>query len=235
VSKESRLALVDNLASTVKGLKLSKTKTSWGNYYAACDHYSAESDRFKQEAILKWLPESKPSLVLDLGGNNGKYSRLFTKEGIAAVCADADPYCVDENYRLSRENGDEKMLPLLLDLSNPTPALGWMGEERDSFLARVKPSLVLSLALIHHLRISANISMSRIADFFASWKSALIIEFVPKEDVKVKELLSIRKDTFPDYTQSEFETQFGRYFDTAAKTAIPGTERTLYRLVPKRP
>ncbi len=233
VSKMSRSGLVDNLLSTIKSLKIEKKRTSFGSYYATCDHYSSEADNFKQEQIKKWTASSSVAQVLDLGGNNGKYSRIFTEKGIAAVCVDADPYCVDENYLLSQKNADQCMLPLLIDLSNLTPALGWMGQERMSLLERVKPNLVLSLALIHHLRITAGISMARLADFFAQWKSALVIEFVPKEDIKVKELLAVRKDIFTDYSESDFEREFGRHFNAREKARIPGTERTLYYFFPR--
>jgi hypothetical protein len=120
------------------------------------------------------------------------------------------------------------MLPLIIDLTNPSPALGWAHNERHSLLDRGPADLVLALALIHHLAISNNVPLSRLAQFFASCGKHLIIEFVPKGDSQVQKLLASRKDIFPEYTQSDFEREFSRYFTIEQSVPVPESSRVIY-------
>ena len=82
----------------------------------------------------------------------------------------------------------ENLLPLAMDLTNPSTALGWAHQERMSLIGRGPCDTTLALALIHHLAISNNVPLPRIADFFARLGRALIIEFVPKSDTQVQRL-----------------------------------------------
>jgi hypothetical protein len=168
--------------------------------------------------------------LLDLGGNNGKYSRLATENGIYSVCADLDPFCVEENYVSSKKGADANMLPILLNLGAPSPDAGWNGIERDSIFRRVRPDMTLALALIHHLRIGMNVPMSFLVSFFKRFPGKLIIEFVPKEDPMVKKLLSGREDHFSDYSLENFERSFGHSFKILETSDVPGTSRKLYLL-----
>ena len=232
-SKIRMVSLVRSLLEFTKGIHLKKRQTIFGDYYADCAHYSKEADAFKVRQIQLWAAE--PSLarvrqVLDLGANNGKFSRIFTKKDLLTVSVDSDPYCVEENYLLSREENNKRMLPLLMDLTNPSPDLGWDTNERTSFFKRVQPDLVLALALIHHLRIGHNVPTALIADFFSKLAPALIIEFVPKSDPMVQKLLANRDDIFHDYDEQNFEAAFGQGFTIAQKVRIPDTQRTLYFL-----
>jgi hypothetical protein len=122
------------------------------------------------------------------------------------------------------------MLPLVMDLTNPSPSLGWSHRERDSLLERGPAETVIALALIHHLAISNNVPLDRLAEFFTAVGRHLIIEFVPKEDSQVRRLLATREDVFPDYTKEGFEAAFGSSFEILARESIPGSERTLYLL-----
>jgi hypothetical protein len=121
-----------------------------------------------------------------------------------------------------------------MDLTNPSPGIGWENKERMTLPERGGADAVLALALIHHLAISNNIPLSRIAEYFGMLGRGLIVEFVPKSDSQVKRLLASREDIFPDYTKESFEREFGRCFAIKVSRDIPGTERTLY-LMEKRP
>lgn len=123
---------------------------------------------------------------------------------------------------------ETKILPLLLDLTNPSPALGWAGKERYSLLERGPADMALALALIHHLAIANNVPLSGIAEFFHNMSQSLIIEFVPKSDSQVKRLLATRKDVFHDYEQESFEREFQDYFTIEKSQKIRGSERTVY-------
>jgi hypothetical protein len=119
-------------------------------------------------------------------------------------------------------------LPLVLDLTNPSPSIGWNNEERMGFKERPHPDVVFSLALIHHLAISNNLPLSKIGKFLSELCEDLIIEFVPKQDSQVKKLLESRKDIFPDYNEDGFEKAFSVFFDIMAKEKVGDSERSLY-------
>jgi hypothetical protein len=90
--------------------------------------------------------------------------------------------------------------------------------------------VVLALALVHHLAISNNVPLDRIAVFLAGVARHLIVEFVPKTDSQVRRLLSSREDVFPDYTRPAFERAFAAMFSIEHVTEIAGTERILYSM-----
>jgi hypothetical protein len=149
-------------------------------------------------------------------------------KGIFTVSSDIDPSAVEKNYLDSKSLNDKYILPLVIDLTNPSPGIGWENQERDSFLNRGPVDLVMSLALIHHLAISNNLPLTFIAEFFQKIGNWLIIEFVPKQDSQVQRLLSSRKDIFPAYNEKDFEEVFQSRFKLVRKENIEGTERTLY-------
>jgi hypothetical protein len=95
-------------------------------------------------------------------------------------------------------------LPLFLDLGNPAPSQGWAEAERSGFVARAKPDAILALALVHHLAISRNIPLESVVNWFLKLAPAGVLEFVPKQDPMVQELLRLREDIFPDYTVETF-------------------------------
>ncbi|MBI2341086.1 MAG: SAM-dependent methyltransferase [Deltaproteobacteria bacterium] len=225
---KKQLALVDSLKSTIQSLKGPKRQSEWIDYSGSAVHYSDRAGLAKKEFLDRVLDEPRPKNVWDLGGNIGEFARLATKRGIGTVCWDRDPACVEENYKVSRERGDEKMLPLVVDLANPTPAIGWAHQERMSFLERGPADLVTALALFHHLRITANIPVEQIADFMARLALRLVIEYVPKEDPMAKRLIAGRRDIFHDYTLDRFEAAFGENFRLVKKEVLPDTDRHLH-------
>ena len=155
---------------------------------------------------------------------------MASEQGIYTVAADIDPVAVELNWREVKDKGEQNLLPVLMDLTNASPALGWGHAERSSLLSRGPVDVVFALALIHHLAISNNVPWPLLARFFAKAGRWLIIEFVPKSDSQIKRLLATREDVFPDYTQEGFEAAFGVLFEIVAREAIAGSERTLYLL-----
>jgi ribosomal protein L11 methylase PrmA len=141
---------------------------------------------------------------------------------------DIDPAAVEQNYRQVKTAKEKNILPLLLDLTNPSPALGWHNRERDSFSDRAPADMIFALALIHHLAISNNVPLSLLADFFHDLGHWLIIEFVPKTDSQVQKLLASRLDIFDHYHRQEFETVFSRRFTIMESVQIQNSERFIY-------
>src|SRR5690606_38394240 len=134
----------------------------------------------------------------------------------------------NQNYLLVKKNQERNLLPLLLDLTNPSSNIGWANEERKSFVERGPTDLIMALALIHHLVISNNVPIRSVAAFLSKLCRYLIIEFVPLHDSQVQKLLVSRKNIFDDYTQDHFEKQFGEYFDILDSQTVADSVRTIY-------
>ena len=167
-------------------------------------------------------------MVWDLGANVGVFSELAAKYSKYVLAMDMDATCVENNFQRIKHSSRLNILPLVIDLSNPSPAIGWQNKERDSLLQRGPVDIILALALIHHLVISNNLTIPQLCKFFSETCDNLIIEFVPKSDSQVKKLLMTREDIFTDYNQSSFENTFLVHFDILNKQKLSGSERTIY-------
>lgn len=229
VSPNALRGILDSLRSTIRKLQWKPQGTQWGAYYSDTN-YSDKALARKRELVAEFLARTDAQSVWDLGANNGFFSRVASEAGIPTVASDIDPGAVEKNWQEVKEKKEEKLLPLLMDLTNPSPALGWAHAERDSFLARGPADAVFALALIHHLAISNNVPLPLLSQFFARAGKWLILEFVPKGDSQVDRLLSTREDVFPDYSQEGFEAAFSNNFEMVAATPIEDSERTLYLL-----
>jgi hypothetical protein len=144
------------------------------------------------------------------------------------ISSDIDPAAVEINYQECKKLNARNILPLLLDLTNPSPAIGWQNEERSSFIQRGPADVVMALALIHHLAIANNVPLERISSFLASLGRHLIIEFVPKEDSQVKKLLASRQDIFPKYNLQGFLEAFSSDYVFLEQIPVEGTTRTVF-------
>jgi hypothetical protein len=229
MSKQALQNLLTALASATKKLHWDAEGTEWADYYDG-DSYDEHASNHKREIVGEFIDAIGPSELWDLGANTGEYSRIAAQRGIDCIAFDVDPACVDRGYAAVKKQGEPRLLPLLLDLTNPSPSIGWALSERDSITERCSADAVMALALIHHIAISNNVPLGRIAEFFARLAEHLIIEFVPKTDAKVEVLLSTREDVFPDYTEGGFEAAFREEFTIESRVPVEGSERTLYRM-----
>ena len=249
LTKHSLTALIHHLESAITSMQWHPTSTEWSNYYEDTN-YSPEAMNHKKRLVEAYLSESNPRTIWDLGANTGVFSRIATAKDIDTIAFDVDPAAVEKNYLMMKgmkwgqisnqvKKGTDfksvpfsetKLLPLCLDLTNPSPPLGWANEERLSLIERGPADTVLALALIHHLTISNNLPFSHIAAFLSQVCRFLIIEFVPKNDSQVQRLLRSREDIFPDYNQEHFEHAFNHHFLILKSQALPGTLRIIYLL-----
>ncbi|MGZ9226645.1 MAG: SAM-dependent methyltransferase [Anaerolineales bacterium] len=227
MSQQALTGLIESLEATVKKLDWKPGGTEWGNYYEIAN-YSDAAFEHKKQLVAAWTRRIGPSQVWDLGANNGVFSRVACERGADVISFDIDPTAVEQNYRQARAEKNEKLLPLLLDLTNPSPAIGWSNRERDSFGARGPVDMALALAVIHHLAISNNVPLPQLADFFAATSKWLVIEFVPKSDSQVRKLLASREDIFPSYTRDGFENAFKKRFIIREAVGVNESERVLY-------
>ncbi len=227
MSKVALLGLIDSLESGIKALHWKAAGTEWAEYYS--DHnYTPAALEHKKSLVSEYLDQVSPASVWDLGANIGTFSRLASALGIPTVAFDIDPVAVERNYLLCKRDRETHLLPLLQDLSNPSPNLGWHSTERTSLNQRGPAGLVMALALIHHLAISNNVPLDKLAHFFRELSKWLVIEFVPKSDSQVQRLLASRTDIFADYNQEIFEQTFSACFQIHRKTPIRDSERWLY-------
>lgn len=227
MSPSQMTGLVHNLEQTVKKLNWTIADKGWGDYYDNTN-YSDTAFKQKESIIGAWLDDLTPKRVLDLGANNGAFSRLSSARGAFTISCDMDPVAVHSNYLKMKKDGEKRMHPLWVDLAQPSPSLGWAQTERESFSVRVQSDVLLALALVHHLAIGHNIPLDQIASWFRSLGTHLIIEFVPRSDSQVKRLLASRKDIFDGYTKVGFEDAFGQYYHIRDTQPVPESERILY-------
>jgi hypothetical protein len=220
-------ALVESLDRTVARLKWGGARTVWADYYESTN-YSEAAMAHKRAIVEAAVERLRPRTVWDLGANDGTFSRVASTRGISTVAFDLDPVAVDRNYRRAAVEGDRCMLPLLLDLANPSGSSGWANEERDDLAGRGPADVALALALVHHLAIGHNVPLARIAAYFARLARSLVVEFVPKPDSQVQRLLASRVDIFDSYTQPEFERAFSTVFSIDEAVPVRDTVRTIY-------
>jgi ribosomal protein L11 methylase PrmA len=234
MSRMAFLGLIDNLESTTRKLEWKPEGTEWGDYYSATN-YSDSSLNHKRQVVEDYLARVNPKTVWDLGANTGLFSRIAADRGIPTVAFDIDPAAVELNYLDCRKRDEKSMLPLLSDLTNPSPAIGWQNRERQSLIERGPCDTAMALALIHHLAIGNNLPFDRIVDFLAGVCRSLVIEFVPKSDSQVQRLLATREDIFPDYAKQAFEQAFSARFTTLASSPVKDSERTIHLMELRQP
>ncbi|RME86740.1 MAG: SAM-dependent methyltransferase [Anaerolineae bacterium] len=227
MSRQSLLNLIESLRSALRGLRWKPGESEWSDYYDRTN-YTVSAFEHKKHLVARWVEMVKPSLVWDLGANTGVFSRLASERGAYTVAFDVDAAAVERNYRQVKRAKERNLLPLVLDLTNPSPAMGWHHRERHSLVERGPADLVLALALIHHLAISNNVPLEDLAEFFYDLGKYLIIEFVPKKDSQVQKLLRRREDIFDQYRREEFERLFSRYFLILQKEQVNESLRWLY-------
>jgi hypothetical protein len=219
--------LIESLRTTIEGLHWQPTGTVWADY-ADNTSYDEAATAAKSEAVRTALRSAGGTRAWDLGANTGRYSRIAAAEGYRVVAMDIDPGAVERAYLAIRADGREDVTPLLADLTDPSPGLGWGSAERRPLLDRIDTDVILALALVHHLAIGANVPLPMVAALFARISPHAIVEWVPKEDAMVQRLLASREDVFADYTEAGFEAAFASHFDVVSRTPIEGAVRTLY-------
>ena len=226
-SKRALQGLLENLRSTITSGRLPIRKSAWSDYYEESS-YSRIAMEGKRSQVESMIDRVTPKMVWDLGANTGRFGRIAAEKGITTIAFDLDPTAVEIGYRETRQAKIETLLPLVSDLTNPSPAVGWAHGERMSLRERGPADCVMALALLHHLAIGANVPLESVASFLAELGETAIVEFVPKEDSQVQRLLASREDIFPDYSQAGFEREFGSYFTVLQKEPIPDSQRTVY-------
>jgi len=229
ISRLGLLSVINSLEKATKKVRWQVKNSEWGDYYEETN-YDLESMADKKSLVRDFLRSisPRPVWVQDFGANSGVFSREATELGMKVIALDVDPVVVEKNYQRTKSEGEQDILPLVVDLMNPPASMGWENNERESLLNRMPKDTAMALALIHHLAISNNVPLLRIASFFDRICQNLVIEFIPKEDSQVQRLLATRQDIFPTYTQQDFEHAFRHFFTIEKSSQIKNSVRMLY-------
>ncbi len=225
--KKKLLTLLNGLTSFVSGLSQKQTKSTWDDYYTDTILGNQYLDA-KKIIVEKFVDTINLKTAIDLGANDGYFSLLLKNKAENIIATDFDSNCINELYRKIRRDKIKNIVPLVSTLNIPTPSIGWNNEERSSLKERLSADLVLALALVHHLAIAENLPLAFIAKWLSKMGAYLIIEFVPKSDEKVKQLLKDREDIFDEYNLVSFKKVFSEYFETILEEKVGNTERVLF-------
>ena len=234
LSKQAQIKLLESLYEYIRGLKAFEN-TEWDDYYNQTN-YNDAAYKFKKTFTKNWFGEINGSSLIDIGGNDGTFSREISDQATLAIVADIDPNAVEQNYKKVLKQGEKNIYPLVADVLNPAAGYGFNNEERFSFIERVeelKLSGCLALAVIHHITLSGNIPFAFSARFFSKMSDNLLIEFPTRDDSWVQFLLQSKrdfKDHFDFYNEVNFEKDYAAYFEIVKKEAIPGAHRILYSM-----
>jgi ribosomal protein L11 methylase PrmA len=222
--------LLEDLRRNILSLKAGyPAQTAWSNYYTSTilsDQYLQD----KEHCINQWLKPYKKIRVIDAGANDGHFSILAARMGHEVIAIDNDPVCIQHLIERIAQEKIHGLQTIVTDLSNPSPGLGFAHRERSDLTTRCSGDVLLALALIHHLVIGKLIPLDRLAPYFAELAPVLILEFVPKDDEKVRAMLKSRDDVFTEYDPAHLERIFSAHYSILQKEVIGNSGRILYRM-----
>jgi hypothetical protein len=224
--------LLNGLLSLVGVLKQQQTKSTWDDYYAETILGNKYLEA-KHTLVANFTDSISFETVIDLGANDGYFALLLKDKAKYIIATDADSNCINTLYNNIRINKIKNILPLVNVINAPSPAIGWNNEERNAMSERLHADLVLALALVHHLAIGANVPLAFIANWLHNMANHIIIEFVPKSDEKVKQLLQNREDIFDDYNLVKVKEIFAQYFTILQEEKVGNTDRTMFLMSKK--
>ena len=229
-SAELVRSTVGRMRRLVSGLEWEPERSEWSEY--SQEHsYDEEDFSLKQRFVEEVLGRRQWQQVWDLGCNTGHFSKLAARAADHVIAMDIDHLAVERLYRELRDDGDERILPLVMNFAQPSPGLGWRGRERTSLLERSRPDLILCLAMIHHLVLSANIPVSEALGLLASLGKELVIEFPTREDPMVKKLLLHKSQKHEDYHRDAFERHLAVHFTIEQSISTGSGTRHLYHAI----
>ena len=222
------------LRKLVSRLEWKPGASAWASYRANTS-YSDDDARRKSEFVREAVGRVAPALTWDLGANDGAHSRIAAEAGSYVLALDSDHATVEALYRSLRESGEARILPMVADLADPSPGLGWRGRERRPLTERGRPDLVLCLALVHHLSIAANVPLAEVVGWLASLGAPVVVEFPAREDPMVRRLLAAKREgAHPDYERGRFERLLDERFAVRRREALESGTRHMYELEPRR-
>jgi len=190
------------------------SESFWSGYMTNHLSYNADDFEKKEEIVETVIKDFKPDKVLDIGCNVGNFSCIAARAGASVVAIDTDERSIGRLWSLA--NRDRlNILPLVVDLINPTPALGWRNKENDSFLSRAdrKFDFTIMLAVVHHLLIDGGIEISEILSLVRNITTkSLLIEYIDPSDEMFQKLLKGRGQLYAKFNKDVFLTELKKVF-----------------------
>jgi len=232
-SKEMIESNVNGLRRIVSGLEWNPGSSRWNRYATECDHVRVDRGA-KAAFVTGFLADDAPAVVWDVGANDGYFSKLAAEVAGYVVALDADDVILDDVYRSLKPSGPDNILPIVQDLANPSPGIGWRGLERPPFVDRSSPDLVLCLAVVHHLVIGRNVPLRAVVDWLADLGAKAILEFVSPVDPMVRALTANKKphEVHRDYNETDLRSYLKKRFIVEREDELPGGTRRLFALRP---
>jgi SAM-dependent methyltransferase len=225
-------SLLKRLRRGVLRLAPPAATSSWTGYMTDLHHYSDSDAQRKEAFVSAALAEVAPRRVLDVGCNTGHYSVLSAKAGAGVVAVDGDAAVCGRVWRGAREARLD-VLPLVVNIAQPTPATGFLNQECPSFLERASGGfdLVLMLAVLHHILVTERVPLRDALRLAARLtRDAVVIEFVPPADPMFKRIARGREHLHQDLTREAFEAACDECFTIVRREAAEHSSRTMYLL-----
>jgi hypothetical protein len=225
-------ANVERLAKLVDRLRSSTQRSAWEDYRSTCT-YDEGDIAAKEDFVARVVGRTTRRLVWDLGCNDGRFSEIASTCSDLTLAIDSDPAVIDTIYRSLRAREGASILPLVMDVANPSPALGWRNSERATLVERGAPQLVLCLALVHHLSIAGNVPLREIVDWLRSFDCEVVVEFPHRDDPMVQRLIGAKRiGAHPDYYEETFAQLLRDACGVIDSVVLPSGKRTLYLMTP---
>ena len=223
---------VTRLRRTVERLRWTPARSTWSDYQRILTYDDVDRER-KAGFVQRVLETRRWPLVWDVGCNTGVYSRMAAVRADYVLALDADHLVVDRLYDALKQEGRRSILPLVADVADPSPGLGWCGRERRPLPDRGAPDLILCLALAHHVVIGRNVPLADFVDWLAGFGADVIVEIVDRGDPLVEQLLRKRRGQAIHYSDAAARAELaGRFGGMTRETMSSGT-RTLYHCRPR--
>jgi len=206
--------------------------STWSDYMASVENFPPNYLWEKELFLREVLTEFKPQKLLDVGCNTGHFSLITARTGTSVVAIDQDPLVIGELWRQAAEQQLD-ILTLVVDLTRPSPGVGWRNLENQSFLDRARGSFdaVLMLALVHHLLITERIPLTRILSLAAELTTdILILEFIGPDDPMFRRLLRGRGHLFEGLSNEVFMSACLEKFNIIRSRRLAQTDRWIYLL-----
>ena len=223
------LANVRKLRSLIESLTWDHGVEGWSEYQS-CDHVGRDRET-KAEFLRGALARSNPKRVIDLGANDGYFSVIAAEGGSLAIAVDGYEPVLEELYRTGH---GENIAIVVSELTNPSPAQGWAGQERPALMDRAKPDHVIAYGVIHHLIYTASIPPVTVLNWLRSFDVPTTLEFVSPDDEMVAKLTAnkLELELHPGRSEAEFRVLLDRNFSIRQEHALEGGTRVIFDLVP---
>ena len=220
-------ANAERLRALVAGLEWTPKQSTWSDYLK-CGHYEASDAAQKRDFVREVAGAREWNLAWDIGCNVGVFSRIAAERAKYVVAMDADHLAIDKLYLALKSEKAANILPLVVNVTDPSPNLGWRNMERKRIDERGRPDLILALALIHHVVIGGNIPMAEFVQWLRDLGGELVIEFVTRKDPMVVTLLRNKEDHYDDYDEAVFERELAARFRIAKRQPLGSGTRIMY-------